>query len=339
MVRFSRSAAVDGIHPDPSTGLEGSMGRLGLGSNSSEDWVYPERPGEQDCSFFIRNGCCAFGGRCRYNHPRDRCVESNAAKLGGSEYPERVGQPVCEFFLKTGKCRFGPLCKYHHPKHGVGSVLLNNSGYPLRQGERECSYYVKTGQCKFGSACKFDHPQPISPSIQSPPPATYPMVQPPFVPPSQPYPSLPSWQVGNPSISPTSCMPGFYGPILVSPSIVPVPGWSPYEQPVSPVVYPCGQQMVQAGLSYPVHYQSSPTSAYPGPYLPISSSTRPSSVHQKVPEGQGKTVCQYYMKTGICKFGNMCKYHHPPTMRSSYANGNTSPVSIHLHQVSIFTDS
>lgn len=287
--------------------------------------MYPERPGEQVCSYYIRTGYCAYGVKCRYNHPRDRGTVTSAAQLGTLEYPERVGQPVCEYFLKTGKCRFGSMCKYHHPRQGVVSLSLNSYGYPLRQGEKECSYYVKTGQCKFGSACKFHHPQllPVSSSVPSPAPTVYPVVQPPLVPSPQQYPSLASWQVGGPSIPPTSYMPGSYGPMLISPSIVPVPGWSPYAPPVNPALSPSGQQIVQAGVSYGLPYQSSQASAHPGPYPPISSTPGHSNIQQKeykLPERPGQPICQYYMRAGGCKFGTMCKYHHPPAWRTPYSN-------------------
>lgn len=50
-----------------------SMRRLGLGGGGGgDDQVYPERPGEQVCSYYIRTGYCAYGVKCRYNHPRDR---------------------------------------------------------------------------------------------------------------------------------------------------------------------------------------------------------------------------------------------------------------------------
>ena len=101
------------------------------------------------------------------------------------------------------------------------------------QGEKDCSYFVKTGQCKFGSACRFNHPEAVGSAVPSPAPSVYPTVQPTSVPSPQQYPSLGSWQVGGPSISPASFMPGSYGHVLISPSNVPVPGWSPY--PVSVV--------------------------------------------------------------------------------------------------------
>ncbi|OAY71126.1 Zinc finger CCCH domain-containing protein 5 [Ananas comosus] len=122
------------------------------------------------------------------------------------EYPERPGQPECTYYMKNGTCKFGSTCKFHHPKQGghVQQVLLNYFGYPLRPGEKECSYYMKTGQCKFGLTCKFHHPEPSS------------------VPSSQQYPPLATMQLGT-SVMPRPYVSGSYGPMMVSPGVLPMP--------------------------------------------------------------------------------------------------------------------
>lgn len=30
---------------------------------------YPDRPGEPNCSFYLRTGLCSYGSKCKYNHP------------------------------------------------------------------------------------------------------------------------------------------------------------------------------------------------------------------------------------------------------------------------------
>lgn len=37
-----------------------------------EAGLYPERPGEQDCNYYIRSGFCKFGMTCKFNHPVNR---------------------------------------------------------------------------------------------------------------------------------------------------------------------------------------------------------------------------------------------------------------------------
>lgn len=50
----------------------------------------------------------------------------------------------------------------------------------------------------------------------------------------------------------------------------------------------------------------------------------------KFPERPGELQCQYYMKTGNCKFGASCKYHHPPDRVSSIAACFLGPLGLPL---------
>ena len=99
----------------------------------------------------------------------------------------------------------------------------------LQQGEKECSYYLKTGQCKFGTTCKFHHPQPAGMSMPAPAPLFYPTVQSPSVPvPEQGAGSSSGYRATRPPLVPGSYVPGTYGPVLLSPGVVPMPSWSSY---------------------------------------------------------------------------------------------------------------
>ncbi|CAL9113136.1 unnamed protein product [Musa acuminata var. zebrina] len=329
-------SAAKGPRLDPDAALEESMWRLGLGEGSSS---YPERPGEPDCSHYVRTGSCSYGERCRYNHPRDRGALTGAGtgRTGAVEYLERADQPVCEYYMKTGTCKFGSTCKYRHPRQGSGSippVLLNDCGYPLRPGEKECSYYMKTGHCKFGSTCKFHHPQQAEALVPSPAPAFYSPVQPLSIPSPQQYPPTVTWQFTRPSVFPGSYMPGPYAPMLLSSGVVPVQGWNPYPVPMSSVVSHGGHQAVQAGQVYGLPNQPFPLMpAYSGPLTPVSSSVGPSNASRQgdmFPERPGQPECQFYMRTGDCKFGATCKYHHPPDWSISKGNCVLSPLGLPL---------
>ncbi|KAF8392563.1 hypothetical protein HHK36_022908 [Tetracentron sinense] len=297
---YGRNPPMEGSQSDPppdwnspgaGTGLEESMWQLGLGSRDS----YPERPGEPDCSYFMRTGFCGYGVRCRYNHPRDRNTVVGAARYGGGEYPERVGQPAC-------------------------------------QGEKECSYYMKTGQCKFGATCKFHHPQPANTSMPAPAPAPafYPTVQSPSVLSSQQYGGVTTnWQVARPALLPGSYVQGPYGTVLLHQGVVPVPGLAP----VSPAASPGTQPTVGAGPLYGVAQLSPSASAFAGPYPSLPSSAGPSSSSQReriFPERPGQPECQYYMRTGDCKFGSTCRYHHPPDWITPNTDCVLSPMGLPL---------
>ncbi|KAK4433930.1 Zinc finger CCCH domain-containing protein 34 [Sesamum alatum] len=354
MERYSGSGAMEEMPVDPVAEWAAPgepMWQLGLGGGLES---YPERPDEPDCIYYLRTGFCGYGNRCRFNHPPDRGAAVGALRASGGGYPERIGQPVCQYYMRTGMCKFGASCKYHHPKQGVGSsapIMLNFYGYPLRPGEKECSYYVKTGQCKFGVTCKFDHPQPTGVQVPGPAPgptlgpapvpgplaapavaaAVYPTVQSPSVQSSQQYGVIPgNWPVARPAMLPGSYFPGSYGPMLLPPGVVPVPGWTPHPAPVSPVASAATQ--ISAGPNYGITQLSPSAAAYTGPYISVTSAG-PSSSSQKespFPERPGQPECQYYLRTGDCKFGSTCKYHHPPEWSAPKSNFLLSPMGLPL---------
>lgn len=51
--------------------LSGSLWMMKLRSTQTfmDSQFYPHRPGEPDCSYYIRTGLCRFGATCRFNHP------------------------------------------------------------------------------------------------------------------------------------------------------------------------------------------------------------------------------------------------------------------------------
>ncbi|KAE8666908.1 Zinc finger CCCH domain-containing protein 32 [Hibiscus syriacus] len=274
------------------TGLEESMWQLSVRGIES----YPERPGVTDCVYYMRTGFCGYGKTCRYNHPRNRAAVEAAVRATG-EYPERPGEPVC-------------------------------------QGEKECSYYLKTGQCKFGITCKFHHPQPAGTSISSPAPQFYQPVQSPSVPiPEQYGGASTNVRVARPPPLPGSYVQGAYGPVLFSPGVVPIQGWSHYSAPVSPVLSPGAQSAVGATSVYGLTQVSSSAPLLAGPYPSFPSSTGFSSSNQKeitFPERPGEPECQYYLRTGNCKFGSSCRYHHPRDRIVPQTNCILSPLGLPL---------
>ncbi|XP_019100682.1 PREDICTED: zinc finger CCCH domain-containing protein 32 isoform X2 [Camelina sativa] len=169
-----------------------------------------------------------------------------------------------------------------------------------------------------------------------PPPPPPPASAPQFYPSVQ---SLMPDQYGGPSSSlrvartllPGSYMQGAYGPMLLTPGVVPIPGWSPYSAPVSPALSPGAQHAVGATSLYGVTQLSSTSPSLPGVYPSLSS---PTGVIQKeqaaFPERPGEPECQYYLKTGDCKFGTSCKFHHPRDRVPPRANCILSPIGLPL---------
>eukprot|EP00252_Welwitschia_mirabilis_P012997 TRINITY_DN2871_c0_g2_i3.p1 TRINITY_DN2871_c0_g2~~TRINITY_DN2871_c0_g2_i3.p1 ORF type:complete len:429 (+),score=89.39 TRINITY_DN2871_c0_g2_i3:212-1498(+) len=293
---------------------------------------FPERPGEKDCAYYMRTGHCSYGANCRYNHPPNRKQTAAASRIRG-EFPERVGQPECQYYLKTGTCKFGPTCKFHHPRDKAGSagrVAMNVLGYPLRPNEKECAYYLRTGQCKFGSTCKFHHPQPVGALVPVRGSSIFTPVHSPTTPGPQQYPGrLPSWPMQRASFiqSPRWQGPSSYTPLILPQGIVPVQGWSAYppQGQVGSMSSPDGQQQaIGAGFVYGASPQADPVVAGIqgtfSPFPPGSPGMGPptlqlpsSATHREAmfPERPGQPECQFYMKTGDCKFGMTCRFHHP----------------------------
>ncbi|RID68688.1 hypothetical protein BRARA_C00831 [Brassica rapa] len=304
----------EGSRSDPGneTGIEvvASMSRLGLRGGGNES--YPERPDEPDCVYYLRTGVCGYGSRCQFNHPPNRPPVLGGLRAEAGEFPERMEQPVCQHFMRTGECKFGASCKYHHPRQGGGGggdsvtspISFNHMGFPLRPGEKECPYYMRTGQCKFGSTCKFHHPVPPGDQVPSQQqlstgPAIYPPLQ-----------SQPSQQFGvvvpRPQLLPGSYVQspyGTYSQMVLPPGMVSYSGWNPYQPSVSAIPSP-GTQPSMGPSSV---YGTTPLS----PSAPAYQSGPSSNKEHSFPQRPGQPECTYFMKTGDCKFGTSCRYHHP----------------------------
>lgn len=291
----------------------------------SQQHPFPERPGQPDCSFYVRTGTCDYGMSCRFNHPPNRrqtggpSQRSTSSVSRGGEFPERPGQQDCQFFLKTGTCKFGSTCKFNHPRDKAGSAgrtaMLNIAGLPVRPGEKECAYFMRTGNCKYGATCKFHHPQPISaPGLQAPPGYAN---TPPSPNPSQ-IPNMP-WAPMNrgPLFQHRLHSPAAYQQMVLHPqAMMPLPTWG--FQPLGP---PDASQQQLASPNYafaPSPDASAIVSSYnqfnSGASSGIQSSGGVGGGQQRdttVPERPGQPECAYYIRTGICKYGMSCKFHHP----------------------------
>ncbi|MBA0665778.1 hypothetical protein Goklo_002256 [Gossypium klotzschianum] len=86
--------------------------------------VFPERPGEPECQFYMKTGDCKFGAVCRFHHPRERVLPAPDCILSPIGLPLRPGEPLCIFYSRYGICKFGPSCKFNHP---MGVFTFNYS--------------------------------------------------------------------------------------------------------------------------------------------------------------------------------------------------------------------
>ncbi|KAI9087568.1 hypothetical protein K1719_030438 [Acacia pycnantha] len=75
---------------------------------------FPERPGEPECSYYLKTGHCKFRFNCRFHHPKNR-IARPLCTLSDKGLPLRPDQGVCSHYSRYGICKYGPSCKFDHP--------------------------------------------------------------------------------------------------------------------------------------------------------------------------------------------------------------------------------
>ncbi|XP_057507551.1 zinc finger CCCH domain-containing protein 37 isoform X1 [Actinidia eriantha] len=289
--------------------------------------IYPQRPGEKDCAHYMLTRTCKFGDSCKFDHPiwvpEGGIPDWKEVPLiaTSESLPERLGEPDCPYFLKTQRCKYGLRCKFNHPKDKM--VPSENAGYsalPERPSEPPCAFYVKTGKCKFGATCKFHHPKDIQ---------------------------LPSAGQDNGSdahIETAIINDGNTGELkLTNPLFTPALLHNSKGLPIRLGEVDCPFYLKTGSCKYgatcrynhPERYAINPLAVAIGPgimaspaaHLNIGVVNPAASILQFIdprltqttlglaptiyPQRPGQFECDYYMKTGECKFGEKCKFHHP----------------------------
>lgn len=65
---------------------------------------FPERPGQPDCSYFLKTGDCKFRSNCKYHHPKDRISKSPPVVLSDKGLPLRPVMVSYFFFVVLYLC-------------------------------------------------------------------------------------------------------------------------------------------------------------------------------------------------------------------------------------------
>lgn len=77
----------------------GPMGYYAL----QEENVFPERPGQPECQFYMKTGDCKFGAVCRFHHPRERLIPPPDCLLSPIGLPLRpVSRTFCYLLVRFG---------------------------------------------------------------------------------------------------------------------------------------------------------------------------------------------------------------------------------------------
>ncbi|KAG6418647.1 hypothetical protein SASPL_120851 [Salvia splendens] len=248
-------------------------------------------------------------------------------------YPVREGEPDCSYYIRTGVCRFGPTCRFNHPpnrKLAIATARMKGEyperiGQPECQNEMECGYYMRNGQCKFGSTCKFHHPQPsnmtaslhgsaVYPPIQSPTTSqlSYPLTRASFI-------ASPRWQ------SPSS-----YAPLVMQQGVVSVPGWNTYIGQLGSVLSSENQPPSAVNIQNDGASHQGDSGNVASEYGAVPMGYYAFQKDNVFPERPDLPECQFYMKTGDCKFGAVCKFHHPKERLVPVPDCHLSPIGLPL---------
>lgn len=192
--------------------------------------------------------------------------------------------------------------------------------YPQRRSELECQFYMKTGYCKFKSACRCHHPKSNLSSLSLPlrrrtnnykkdgPPEQLCEV------------SLPSENTSNDQTAffgpSSSNIPGLFTPNL---GLQPNVQWNGDQMATSPLDPPeikmdeKGQELTNKDTAYEFNGDAN------------------SQQFDDYPQRPSEPQCQYFLKTGSCKFKSACRFHHPKPNLSVRALPQKSMAASPLH--------
>ncbi|GJN12894.1 hypothetical protein PR202_ga31217 [Eleusine coracana subsp. coracana] len=131
-----------GSHQSETTGMgdgmfpsyQGGSVPVGLYAVQGEN-IFPERPDQPECQFYMKTGDCKFGAVCKFNHPTERLIPTPNCALSALGLPLRPGEPVCTFYSRYGICKFGPNCKFDHP---MGTHMYGTATSPTGDAPTMC---------------------------------------------------------------------------------------------------------------------------------------------------------------------------------------------------------
>uniref|UniRef100_A0A0E0FBA3 C3H1-type domain-containing protein n=1 Tax=Oryza meridionalis TaxID=40149 RepID=A0A0E0FBA3_9ORYZ len=115
-----------------------------------------QRPGEPDCTYYVKFGSCRFGMKCKFNHParkkKSRVKGSNggSGSGGSNSSSNKASSPDDEQIIDVKKGRMEPK-ELKVAKEKRKEFISEGSS------QEECKYYSTPGGCKFGKACKYLH--------------------------------------------------------------------------------------------------------------------------------------------------------------------------------------
>ncbi|XP_030544789.1 zinc finger CCCH domain-containing protein 67-like isoform X2 [Rhodamnia argentea] len=283
-----RNVALEGAGDEASEEKDGNLDDRGEKSH------YPFGIYAGDCHFYLRNGWCKFGMNCRFSHPVKRTGMGESQGFVEQQEKGEILQPTkqieCKYYSTAGGCKYGEACRFSHSKERIeisGEPQLNFLGLPIRLGKAECPFYMRNGTCRYGLDCRFHHPDPTTVGDFSPDETSANLAP---VGREQKYPK--ESPMGNPDHLRYN---GILQEYLASRSLNAASGTQPcWENGLSPV--PGTSLSSQKALAYPQERAGHRNGLQPP---------------EEYPQRPFQPECAYFMKTGHCKYGHACKFHHP----------------------------
>lgn len=301
--------------PDPDPDAEllvQQFENVALKDTEETEIQYPLRPYAQDCPYYIRTGSCKFGLNCKFNHPVTRTAQVGKERENeGEGLSEKI---ECKYYLTGGGCKYGNSCRYSHSKetNELATLEYNFLGLPMRVGEKECPYYMRTGSCGYGANCRFHHPDPTSVGGSEPNGNGESVGG---------FDSLGNHNgestILNLSGASQPSMPSWSSHMLSNKRVPYSDNRSSYVPAMHSVAQGIHPNLDLNGYQAPIHSQGMPRHLHSG--LALNKLMKKSDVSQhyeqtqveEFPERPGKPECDYFMKTGDCKYKSACRYHHP----------------------------
>ncbi|XP_039042338.1 zinc finger CCCH domain-containing protein 67-like isoform X2 [Hibiscus syriacus] len=105
------------LHPTPAYFMSNPSTETGVYNQHQRQMVFdefPVRPGQPECTYFLKTGDCKFKSNCKYHHPKNRSAKPAPCALSDKGLPLRPDQGICSHYSRYGICKFGPACKFDH---------------------------------------------------------------------------------------------------------------------------------------------------------------------------------------------------------------------------------
>jgi len=108
--------------------------------------LFPVRPNEPVCQYYMKHGTCKFGQACKFHHPPQSTV--TAALVGGGAVVMNMGR----------KSDAPQIVMNSMSGDGSGGTPMMLQFLPQRPDEQDCIFFLKNGRCKYGATCRYHHP-------------------------------------------------------------------------------------------------------------------------------------------------------------------------------------